>query len=134
ADRSAIRTHDDGVFGFFSRVFAALRPGGVLLFDFMTVARERTFTSSSGADWFMVFNARRESRGRVLERRMVTARTVQGVIRLRSEVHHARVFSGWPIQRALQRAGFRVSIGRRIGRVRLIRGDVFVIAKKPKVL
>jgi SAM-dependent methyltransferase len=127
---SAVRTHDAACSSFFRRSFEALRPGGVLLFDFMAVARERAFTARSGSDWLMVFNAHRESWGRVLKRHMVTVRKVAGVARMREEVHQVRVFNPETILRALRHAGFRVSIGRRIGRVRLIRGDYFVTAKK----
>ena len=127
------REHEAGVFGFFQRAFEALRPGGLLIFDFMESARRRTFKGRirAGEDWTITSYAVVSRAGRVLTRRMTTVRRIGQRLRRSMETHRVRVFGRTEISNALKRAGFRVVMRRSIGRVRLIHGDLLLIARKP---
>ena len=124
----SIKQHDRALFTFFARAAAALEPGGLLLFDFMASAAGRTYSMNvrAGSDWAMVASAR--ATGRLLTRDITIFRTVGAGYRRSQEQHFVRLFSQSTITAALRRAGFTVAMRRRIGPVRLIRGDLFAIA------
>ena len=130
-DRHSVSTHDRRLFRFFDRAARALEPGGLLLFDFMESARHRTFaaTARSGRDWVVVASARAE--GAVLTRQITTVRIVGGRLRVSQETHRVRLYRRGVIAAALRRAGFRVTIGRSMGPVAVIRGDAVVVARRP---
>jgi SAM-dependent methyltransferase len=117
---------------FFAKAHAALRPGGVLIFDFMESARRRTYDTKilKGSDWTIAVRATFDARRRVLTRRMtMTRRTSHGQRRSR-EIHRIRVHDRRAIRRLLEQDGFVVSFGRSYGRYRLLPGDVAVMARK----
>jgi SAM-dependent methyltransferase len=121
---------------FFRRVYRALRPGGVLLFDFIESAERRTYPPKSrgGSDWAIVLRADFDERTRVLSRRMTMFRKSGGSYRRSAETHRVRVYSREEIAGALRDAGFTVRMRRSFGRVRLIAGDVAVVAvREPRV-
>jgi SAM-dependent methyltransferase len=117
---------------FFSRVRRALKPGGLLLFDFMESARRRTYRvkTRGGRGWAIAVRADVDRAGRVLTRRMITVRRLQRHFRSSREVHRVRVYSRRAIAGALTRAGFDATMSRSYGRYRLLPGDVAVVARK----
>ena len=125
---TGMQTHDRQLFRFFARAAGALEPGGLLLFDFMESARGRTFDakSRSGRDWAVVTSARVE--GALLTRHITTVRHIDARLRVSQETHRVRLYDRHLIAEALAQAGFRVTMRRAIGRVRVIRGDVVVLA------
>lgn len=121
---------------FFRRAFDALAPGGLLLFDFIESAQDRTYPtkSSSGRGWRIDVSASFDSRTRVLTRRLAMHRRIGKRTRHSHETHRVRVYRRSTIVAALERCGFTVRCSRAIGRVRLMRGDVAVVARKsPRV-
>lgn len=126
--RRSTSAHDRGLFQFFARAARALEPGGLLLFDCMESARQRTFDAStrSGTDWAVVASARADRA--ILTRSITTIRQVKGRLRLSQETHRVRLYHRRAIAAALHRLGFRVEIRQSIGRVPLIRSDVVVFA------
>jgi hypothetical protein len=127
----AIRRHDRELSTFFARAAAALAPGGVLLFDFMAASAGRTFPTKgrAGSDWAIAMSSR--AAGKILIREITTFRKVGAGYRRSHEQHFVRLYSRAAITAALRRAGFAVAMRRTIGPVRLIRGDLFVIASRP---
>jgi hypothetical protein len=119
---------------FFRRSFAALRPGGVLVFDFIASARGRTYPPKTltGRGWRIAVSATFDPSTRILTRQMTTTRTVGGRTRRSRETHHVRVYDCAVLVAALRRCGFAVATARALGRVRLLPGDVAVIASKPQ--
>jgi len=115
---------------FFRRARAALRPGGVLVFDFMESAAKRTYAAKSfaGPGWALASQATFDAARRVLTRRMAIVRTVAGRVRCARETHRVRIYRRQEIADALARAGFRARMSRSYGRCRLLPGDVVVVA------
>ena len=118
---------------FFRRVHAALRPGGVFAFDFIESAAGRTFSARSfgGADWALAAHATFDRARKLLTRRIVVVRTIGSRVRRATEIHQVRVYGRAQIRRALEHAGFSVTISRSYGRYRLMTGDAAVIATRP---
>jgi SAM-dependent methyltransferase len=118
---------------FFRRVHDALRPGGVLLFDFIESAAGRTFAAKSfrGADWALAARATFEPSRKLLTRRIAVVRTIGRRARHASEIHRVRVYSRAELRRALERVGLSAAISRSYGAYRLMTGDAAVIATRP---
>jgi SAM-dependent methyltransferase len=113
---------------FFAKVYGALRPGGVFVFDVAGPGRSGRQRQSfkEGPGWLVVVD--RREKGRVLERRIITFRRMGGVYRRREELHRLRLYTPEEIRRALERVGFRVRVLRRFGQVRLGEGQAGFLA------
>ena len=117
---------------FVARAHAALRPGGLLVFDFMDSARRRTYDTRtiSRDDWSIAVRASFDRRRRILTRHMtMTRRTTRGLRRSR-ETHRVHVYDRTTVRRMLARCGFAVVMSRAYGAYRLPPGDVAVIARR----
>jgi len=94
---------------FLTRAHAALRPGGVLVFDIAGPGRVpggRAFRLAAGRGW-LVASASEESRdGRSLTRRITTLRRVGRSSRRSDEVHRLRLYPPADVLAALRGAGF----------------------------
>jgi SAM-dependent methyltransferase len=117
---------------FFVRVYAALKLGGLFIFDFIESADRRTYPAKSrgGSDWAIVARAEVDRPGRVLTRRLVMVRKVGRQFRRSQEIHRVRIYGRAVIARALSCAGFTFHMSRSYGRYRLMPGSVAVIAQK----
>src|SRR5207253_4438511 len=117
---------------FFTRAHGALDRGGLLVFDFIASAEERTYAgkSRSGPDWAIAARAEVDRAGRVLTRRLTTFRKIDGEYRRSRETHRVRIYGVEEMRDALKSIGFRVRTYRSYGSLRLLPGDVAVIAVK----
>jgi hypothetical protein len=117
---------------FFRRTAKALAPDGLLIFDFVESAARRTYPRKQigGAGWALAVSARAGRGGRLLTRRIVTARRVAGRWRRGKEVHRIRIRTRDEVRDLLATAGFKATMTRSYGRYRLMAGDVAVIAKR----
>jgi SAM-dependent methyltransferase len=127
-----LRTHENELISFFARAYAALKPGGLLVVDFVESARGRTYPTKSlaGDDWVIYVRATADRSGRTLTREIATLRKTGRAVRTSREIHRVRIYPRAAMRSLLTRAGFRVAIRRSIGGVRLMRGDVLAIAIK----
>jgi len=115
---------------FFSRVYDALDPEGVFIFDFMHTARGRTYPRRTvdRRGWSLAVRATYNRRTRVLTRDiMLTHRQ-----RRSRETHRVRIYRQRDVVSALARIGFIVSTSRAIGQHRLLPGDTAVVARRPR--
>jgi SAM-dependent methyltransferase len=117
----------------FRRVYDALAPGGVFVFDVAEpgqVARGTTTRGfSEGEDW-VVLVEKEEDRG-TLTRRITTFRKAGEHYRRTDEVHRQHLYRAPDVARELRRVGFRVRTIRGYGRYRLPRARAAFIARKP---
>lgn len=100
----------DTLASFFTRVHAALPPGGILLFD---VARRGAFpptaaTHLTGDGWEVYLESQIGDEGRHLTRRVITYRDG----RRTEEIHHARLYAPDELTPLLRHAGFTVRLRR----------------------
>jgi SAM-dependent methyltransferase len=119
----------------FRRVYEALAPGGVFVFDVLGPgqvppgARVKSF--GVGEDW-AVLSEREEDAGRgTMERRIVGFRKVGEHYRRTDEVHRVRLYDPLEMSAELERAGFRVRTMRSYGDLALEEGHPAFAAHKP---
>ncbi|MEX2115236.1 MAG: class I SAM-dependent methyltransferase [Pirellulales bacterium] len=127
------RNTQERLAAFFSQVHAALRPGGLFVFDVATPGREPTGQRQAyreGSDWACLFEAREDSQARSLTRRISTFRRVGTLYRRDDEVHRLRLYDRQEMTAALREAGFRVRTVRDYGKTVFPPGYVGFVAQK----
>ncbi|MEK6300606.1 MAG: class I SAM-dependent methyltransferase [Acidobacteriota bacterium] len=127
--------HDGKMRQLFDRVYDALTPGGVFVFDVVEPGQVKSETRTKGfteGDGWVVLVEKEEDSGRcVLTRRITSFRKVGSQYRRSDEVHRQRLFKSADIARELRRAGFKVITRRGYGRYRLPPAHAVLIARKP---
>ncbi len=103
------------------RIAAALRPGGLLVFDVLTAGSEPPSgrrTWSEGPDWLICLEAREDPHAATLTRRIAVFRPVDGLYRRSDELHRLWLHSREDALADLQAAGLRArtltGYGRRV--------------------
>ena len=122
--RAGASAHRRALHAFVRRAGAALRPGGLLLFDFLEPCAHlphRRTRERGGTDWTV--RADVSEKGRVITRDITTTRLWGGRIRQSREIHRQLRLDRREIDRALRAAGFVVTFRDRYGRVRLAPGQ-----------
>jgi SAM-dependent methyltransferase len=115
---------------FFQRVYEALRPGGVFVFDIAEPMQTARRSWAEGRDWAILFEA--EPKGDVLIRRMITFRRIGKLYRKGREVHQIRLYRCEDLAHELRQAGFAVRILRTYGRMPLPAAHAALVATKPR--
>ncbi|HEX2739930.1 MAG TPA: methyltransferase domain-containing protein, partial [Rubrobacter sp.] len=119
----------------FGRVFEALAPGGVFVFDVLGPGQVPPGTTAKGfrvgEDW-AVLSEREEDSGRgTMTRRIVSFRKVGEHYRRDDEVHRVRLYDPSELSAELGEAGFRVNTVRAYGDYPLGENHVAFEARKP---
>jgi SAM-dependent methyltransferase len=120
---------------FFRRVFDALLPGGIFIFDFAEPGQvpegpcRRKYTL--GPDWAVLLDAREDKRRRVLIRKIVSFRKTGNCYRRTEESHTVRLYTHVELETELQRLGFRTKLFHRYGATPLRLGTAGIQAIKP---
>jgi SAM-dependent methyltransferase len=117
----------------FGRIYAALRSGGMLVFDIAEPGRgkghrQRHFT---GADWAVMVDYDEDTTAAQLTRRITAFRQVDGAYRRTCEVHRLQLYRGTVMARLLRHIGFRVRMVRGYGSFRFPKAYVAFMARKP---
>jgi SAM-dependent methyltransferase len=115
----------------FSRVYGALRPGGVFVFD---VAEPRRVGGSyrEGKDWATVVQVEKDPKADVLTRRITFFRQAGKLYRRGQEVHRLQLYRAPELAEELRAIGFRVRLLRGYGHYRFPAGLTGILARKPE--
>jgi hypothetical protein len=119
----------------FARVYEALRPGGVFVFDIAQpgqIRHEDGTRNFAGPDWTILREAEEDSQRMVLTRRMTVFRKVGNLYRRSEETHRLRLYWGADLARILRNIGFRTRIMRAYGKYQLKGNRVALVATKPR--
>lgn len=121
--------------GFFRRVYAALRPGGVFVFDVVEPGqvpnREIQKRFLEGPDWAILLEVREDRKRKMLERRIVSFRRVGRLFRRTEEIHRLHLYTSAQLMAELRVAGFEVQALNGYGRFRLAPAHAVLVARKP---
>ena len=113
----------------FRRVYDALRPGGVFIFDVIQPGHgSPPLRGFEGPDWAVVLHVNEEAG--ILTRRIVTFRKVGRSFRRREETHRVRLYRGPEVAAKLRDAGFRARTVRSYGDFRLLQRRLGFVARK----
>jgi SAM-dependent methyltransferase len=117
----------------FRNVHAALRPGGLFIFDVATPGRGAgpTVKNFSGRDWAILIEVDEDKPHRVLTRRITSFRKIGKLYRRNEEIHRLRLYRPLDIAAMLRKAGFRARIVRGYGKLRFKPGHHGFVARKP---
>lgn len=119
----------------FDRIYAALAPGGLLVFDMAVYARapsrspERTF--AEGPDWAVLVEAEADTDNSLLTRRITTFRKLGELYRRDSEIHQLQLVDRVEVIGLLERVGFSVQTLACYGSLPLPKGLVGFLARRP---
>jgi len=118
----------------FARVHAALRPGGVFIFDVAESSRipeeQPRRIASQGPDWAILVETSGDKRRNILTRRIISFRKTGSRYRRSEEIHRLRLYPAAEIVEILNRTGFRVECLKGYGRFRLPVGITAFVARK----
>ncbi|WP_417736166.1 class I SAM-dependent DNA methyltransferase [Rosistilla oblonga] len=119
----------------FNRVFTALQPGGLFLFDVTEIGLDqdgqRTF--SEGDDWACLVRYENDDVTQRLLRHITSFRKVGDSYRRHSETHTAQLFDADQLADLLRKAGFEVRTTRKFGAAELLPQRCGLIARKPQL-
>jgi SAM-dependent methyltransferase len=120
----------------FRRVFRALRPGGVFVFDVAEPGRiparpERHWIERAD-DWTILVEIDGDRKRGRLKRRIISFRKMGKFYRQSEETHDLRLHHASDLMRDLERCGFRARKLPGYGQFRLLPGVAAVLAGKPR--
>jgi SAM-dependent methyltransferase len=134
----AFDTNSDAVLeALFRRIYQALAPGGVFIFDVVIPGHvapgEITKSFTEGQDWIVLVEKQEDPVQQILTRRIITLRQVEGLYRRTDEVHRQRLFKEEPLVARLRQIGFQVETRFEYGQFKLPPARQMFIAAKPSV-
>ncbi|MCI0489514.1 MAG: class I SAM-dependent methyltransferase [Blastocatellia bacterium] len=129
------KNHKQTLVGLFRRIYRALVPGGVFIFDIAEPGqvthgiKMRGF--SEGEYWVVVLEKEEDPERAVLTRRITSFRKVGEHYRRSDELHRQRLYKAADVAGQLRKAGFRVRTMRSYGEHPLPKNHAAFIARKP---
>ncbi|MBE9004916.1 class I SAM-dependent methyltransferase [Fortiea sp. LEGE XX443] len=119
----------------FGRIYQALMPGGVFIFDIAEVGQvaqgNTTQKFTEGKDWVVLVEKEEQRSQNILTRRIITFRKVGEHYRRDDEIHRVQLYRATQIATNLRQIGFRVQTTRNYGSYYLPKGNVAFVARKP---
>ena len=124
-----------GLAPLFRRVFEALIPGGVFVFDVLGPGQVPSGTTAKGfrvgEDWAVLSEREEDTERGTMERRIVSFRKVGEHYRRDDEVHRVRLYDPAELSAELSDLGFRVRTERAYGDYPLGQSHAAFVARKP---
>jgi SAM-dependent methyltransferase len=118
----------------FRRIHAALRPGGLFVFDVAGADRVPAAVPAmywkEGADWSLHVEVDGNAHSGWMTRKIVCFRKAAGCYRRSEETHRLRLLDAAEVVTELEAVGFRTSVQSGYGRFRLYPGMRAVVARK----
>jgi SAM-dependent methyltransferase len=119
----------------FQRIYRALIPGGIFIFDVVTPgqvpAGEVVKNFTEGQDWIVLVEKQEDITRQILTRRIITFRQIGELYRRSEEVHLQRLFAVEILATIVERIGFRVEIIDRYAQFQLPPARIAFILQKP---
>jgi SAM-dependent methyltransferase len=119
----------------FARVFKALWPGGVLLFDMAGPGRiagnGKTHSEWVGDDWGVLVDAVEDSKKAILTRTITTLRKTPKGIAQTQEIHRQRLVPSAKVLEMLRKAGFKARSLQGYDGTRFAPGHSVFLARRP---
>lgn len=117
----------------FQRIYDALAPGGVFIFDIaepgqLSATPVKSFTE--GEDWIVLVEKQEDLQQHILTRRIITFRQVGNDYRRDDEVHCQRLYAAAEIVAMLQQVGYQVEMQRCYGQFALPNAHAAFVARK----
>ena len=119
----------------FRRVYDALAPGGVFVFDIAEPGQvatgkvDRSFAEGEG--WVVLVEKEEDAEQETLMRRISTFRKLRKHYRRDDEAHSLRLYESSEVAGELRQTGFQVRMMRSYGRYRLPKAHASFVAHKP---
>ncbi|KYC40208.1 methyltransferase type 11 [Scytonema hofmannii PCC 7110] len=118
----------------FSRIYNALIPGGVFIFDIAEPGQVTQETTTKnfieGKDWIVLVEKEEDREQKILTRRIITFRQVGEHYRRDDEVHRQQLYETEYVTRKLSQVGFEVQTMPNYGEYNLPSNHTAFIAKK----
>jgi SAM-dependent methyltransferase len=120
---------------FFHRVYAALRAGGIFVFDIVEPGQapngeiQKRFLE--GPDWAILLEVREDRKRKMLERRIVSFRRTGTLYRRTEEIHRLHLYTSAQLMAELKLAGFEAQALSGYGRFRFAPAHAVLVARKP---
>ncbi len=127
--------NDKRLFHFFGKVYDALAPGGLFIFDVAVPGRSRSAPLVRHwveSDWALTLTVEEDTVKRELSRTMTSFCKVGKLYRRQDEVHRLRLYRPAEILSQLRGLGFRVRTVRKYGELDFPKGLSGFIARKPQ--
>jgi len=118
----------------FQRVYAALKPGGLFIFDIAEPGRGKGPRQKhvEGKGWTVLVEVDEDTTSNRLTRRITSFRKIGKLYRRDEEIHRLQLYRRAEIAKELRDAGFRVRTIGAYGEQRMIKGCVGFVARKPQ--
>lgn len=128
-------SHRQMLIQLFERIYNALAPGGVFVFDIaepgQVIEGSRAKSFTEGNDWIVLVEKEEDQEKLVLSRRIITLRKVGEYYRRDEELHYLRLYQAADITEKLKQVGFTVESMSSYGDYQLPQAHVAFIARKP---
>lgn len=119
----------------FQRVFDALEPGGLFIFDLVEPGQVEAGQTSQGfregEDWIVLVEKQEDLESMILTRRIITFRQDGTLYRRDEEIHRQQLYNADEIAAQLKQIGFQVQISNTYGEYELAIARKAITARKP---
>lgn len=120
----------------FERIYKALIPGGVFIFDIVEPGQVKAGEISQGfregKDWIVLVEKEEDREQNILTRRIIILRKIEEYYRRDEEIHRQQLYQRTDIAKKLKEVGFEVEILDSYGDYKLPIARVAFIATKSK--